>query len=190
VIDWTTLEPGLVTIFRALSGVAEVRWEGAVARFPDTATQATIDLSVVSVVGLGRDELRYRRPTSGEAEPPTPGLDPWGGAAPALYETSLGWREIVVRAKVESALQSPGAAARVYVERIRDRLRWSDVLTALRALGLGYCEIAASVDLSAVRDKRMRSIAAIDVRFNALSEAVNPIGMPGIESATFGAPTT
>ena len=66
----------------------------------------------------------------------------------------------------------------------------TDAVGPARALGLGYCEIAASTDLSAVRDKRMRSIATIDVRFNALSEAVNPIGMPGIESATFGASTT
>lgn len=186
-IDWTTLEPGLVVVFTALSGVAATRWEGAPGPYPNPLDGTTCDLSVISVVGMGQDELRYARP----AEPAEDdGLDPWGGVAAPLVETAVGWREIVVRAKVMSAYQSPGSAARVYLERIRDRLRWSDVNGALRALGLGFNEIAASTDLSQVLDKRMRSIAAIDIRFNAISEAVNPTGVPSIETFTQGTSST
>lgn len=187
-IDWEAIEPALVTIFTALSGVAATRWEGAPGMMPNPADGTTCDLSVISVVGIGHDELLHRRPDANT--PPGVGLDPWGGSTPALVETARGWREIVIRAKVTSAHQSPGYAARVFLERIRDRLRWSDVRTALRDVGLGFNQIAASVDLSQVIDKRMRSIAAIDVRFNAISEAINPAGMPSIETFTLGQSTT
>ncbi len=187
-IDWTTVEPGLVTIFTALSGVAATRWEGAAAGMPNPAEGVTVDLSVVSVVGVGRDELLYRRP-SPETED-VDGLDPWGGVAPLLTETARGWREVVVRAKVTSAYQSPSASARVFLERIRDRLRWSDVRQALGALGLGFCDIAGSVDISRVIDKRMRSIAAIDIRFNSIPHETSPTGVPSIETVTYGSSTT
>lgn len=183
-IDWTTLEPGLVELFRALSGVVEVRWEGAVARMGNPDEGAVVDLLVVSVVGIGQDELLFTVPTS----PEVPFGDPWGGVAPLAVETARGWREIVVRAKVTSYLQSPGAAARVYLERIRNRLRWTGSLTALAEMGLGYNAIASSVDLSRVIDGRLRSIAAIDVRFNVISEEINPAGMPTITAADFSPP--
>jgi len=183
VIDWAVIEPGLVTIFRALSGVTEVRWEGATARMAVPAEGAVVDLFLISMVGVGQDELRFTSP----ADPEDP-IGPWGGVAPLAVETAVGWREIVVRAKVTSAFQSPGWASRVHVERIRDRLRWSDMTKAINVLGLGFSEIASSVDLSRIEDQRMRSISAIDVRFNAISEAVNPTGMPTIADFSIAPP--
>lgn len=59
---------------------------------------------------------------------------------------------------------------------------------AINVLGLGFSEIASSVDLSRIEDQRMRSISAMDVRFNAISEAVNPVGMPTIADFSISPP--
>lgn len=175
-VDWTTLQAGVSALWQTLMGLTDVRWADT-ARNGDGVTPAgfvaagtafaTADIQVTSNVGVGvQDALTWD-----EASPNGP-----------MVQTTRGVRELTLRTKVTVYDQHPDRVARVYLERLRDRLPWDSARDALAALGLGVIEARALLDLSKKADQRITSIAAMDVRFTLCTSDTDPTEYSRIET--------
>lgn len=180
-IDLSLIEPALVAIVQDLTGVQAVAWSEQPATMAQELENAEIDLSIVSWVSLGSDDRRYEREEGSDG-------DPWGGFAAPVREEVRGAREITVRFKCTSFDDVGGRSGRYFAQKISDRITLNSARAALLAVGLGFGSRVAFVDLSAVVDGRRRSIAAIDVRFNAISVERAADTITTIEEVEFDAP--
>ena len=91
-----------------------------------------------------------------------------------LHQTAQGMRVVTLRTKVTVLDQRAGLVARVYLERLRDRMVWDSTRDALKALGLGFAQARDTVDLSKKVDQHVMSIGAIDLRFNLAVTDTDP----------------
>lgn len=167
-IDWDALQTGVATVWRTLTGLTDVRWQDeATGYVPAENLFAKAQIQVISNLPIGQlDALTWD-----EASADGP-----------MVQTTRGMRELLLRTKVTVYDQRAGLVARVYLERLRDRLPWDSARDALAALGLGVIDTRALVDLSKRDDKRITSIAAMDARFNLGISDTDPTEYSRIET--------
>lgn len=165
--DWTTLETRLPALFGELLGIP-CHWRAQPQKMQQGAS-AVIDLLAPTSIGV--DDLRW-----------TDVADPTTGAITGVQATIVGQRELTLQVSVWSPSQKLGSSARMYLERLRTRLRWPSTLATLKELGLAHVRTEGVVDIEPEQDNRVRSGAALDVRLAyAASEA--DVAIPYIETA-------
>lgn len=167
-IDWATLQAGVVALWKSLTGLADVRWQDAQGAFVSAENAfAKAEIQVVSNVGVGAlDALTWA-----EASPGGP-----------MQQTTEGLRLLVLRTKVTVYDQRSALVARNYLERLRDRLPWDTSRDALEALSLGLVDVRKTQDLSKRDDQRITSIAAADVRLHLGISDTDPTEYSRVES--------
>lgn len=153
----------------SVSGLPNSTEENRAWIFCDDANQATVRFRLLSVVGLGVEELRGGY----DEDAVIPGDTYSGPGAPLggyVWEVS-GNRRLTFSVLVECARQD--LTAHLFAERIRTRLRLPSSMAALRALELGLNSIGASTDRPYEHDGREISYATFDVVFNAADSATD-----------------
>jgi len=146
--DWATLETELATL---LSSLLEIpcQWRTQPTKLHQGA-HAFVD--ALAPTALGADDVRW---ADVGGTPETPDF---------VQATVVGQRELTLQVSVWSPSQSLSSSARMYLERLRTRLRWPSTLEALRGLGLALVTTENVVDVDPVQDGRVRSQSTLDVR--------------------------
>lgn len=155
-MDWEPIREGVRTLVSTLTGLP-ASWSDRERGYVSDTTDAEAYLSVVSVVSVGRDEVRHE----------TRELDP--GPGHEVVPVLQGLRIWTLSVRVEVMHHADAAHATVYTSRLRSRLRLPSSQDALAALGCALVEVLPDVEISTVYDQRARSVHALDVRISAVS---------------------
>ena len=181
-MNFETLEPAILSLVRTLTGLpAEMLDDNKTKIAP-----AKVRVSIFALSSIGtQDEVSYVR-TPGTYGAGAPAGSLAGGAEHPATETAIGRRELTIRMRCESTFQSPGKAARQYLEAARTRIRLSTSRAAFRAAGLGFQSVETLTDLSApLADAgRVQSVCVLDIRCNVISTATAVDPIPTIERAS------
>lgn len=164
-MDWATLQTGLTVFVRSLLGDIATQWGDQPTKFVQ-GPSATIDLLAPEAVGV--DDRIWEDVGSPD---PT-----------AVKETAIGHREIVVQVTVTSISQKLQDSARMYLERLRTRLRWTSSIGSLAALGLGLLEIGPVIEIDPIENGRVISRSALEVRCSYVHSETDA-EIPFIETA-------
>ena len=183
-IDLGALDTALVPILRSLTGLSVVAREDMPRPLAKASEGALVLYSLFGVATIGgTDERRFARATDQEyGQGGDTETIPEGGQEPPAIETIIGRREVTIRVKVDSVDQTGNRGARYYLERMRTRVQWSSIQTALRGAGLGFQDVLLATEANETRDEHRASVAIFDLRCNMLAieaDTDNPI--PTIE---------
>ncbi len=161
--DWSTLQTELPALIAALMEIP-CDWR----KQPRKMQQgAHASLDALAPTALGVDDVRWADV---------------GDPATGVQATVVGQRELTLQVSVWSPQQTLGSSARVYLERLRTRLRWPSTKETLRDLGLALVRIETVVDVDPVEDGRVRSMSTMDVRI-AYGASETDAEIPYIEDA-------
>lgn len=95
-----------------------------------------------------------------------------------LLVTVVGNREILIGVKVQSLSQVGNSGASYFTEKLRASLAKPSVLDAFIAAGIATSTVGATAGMNAEFDGRIQSIAAFDLRLNAIiAELDTPLGV-------------
>lgn len=150
---------GLAALVASLTALpaAMIVWEDQQRPFMDPSVRAIATLSFGPITPQGRDEV----------------ISVWDANNPgAEYrDTVKGIRTLPWRIKVESLEQTNDKTAQNYLERARTRLRLPDSIAALNAVSCSRQSTGQVIPVQEGVDKRIASIAVLDVLLNcALTE--------------------
>lgn len=158
-MDLATIEPALVTLASALTGVEAscCVWENA----PRPRHNGRLVLlSWVSIVGAGVDETTWTY--AADADP-----------LKEMTPTVTGQRKATLQLSVEALDQRPGHTARQLAERARTLAQGPSSLAALLAVGLAFAGAEPVQQADYRVDGRMVSRCTLDLHLNALSAVVD-----------------
>lgn len=152
------IQTALVAWVIALTGV-----EAPFVGFKDDAranvvTKGTsVDLSWVSDVGVGQDEIRYEEDDA--AAIPDPNLTP----------VQMGNRLMVLQVGIETWDQRATVNAHTLANRLRGRVKLPSSLAALAAANVALVDIGGAINANYNSDGRIVSRRVIEIRLNATS---------------------
>lgn len=155
---WADVQTGLIAAVRLALEDADydVGWTDREARFRD---EAHVRLSVLANVSRGRGERRYA-----------------ADGADDVRERIYDPRRLVVQIRCETRDQDLDESAMAIAERIEQGLKQSDVEALLDAAQIGIAKIEAPTQVNAPDSGgAVRSIAVLDVRFNAHGSKTGPL---------------
>lgn len=172
-IAWSDICPVLVQVFTSIATdqVAvpwKAEWADRHRDYVHPEQELALVLKVTSCVNIGEDEDRYgfdKTPVEGEDEEDWP---------EDLYLNQVGLRRFIVNVQAEVTEDTDSKFAIATLERVRTRIRRPDVLDALEDVNVALIEAGTTQNISAAFDKRIWSIASLDVTFCA---AVNDDGL-------------
>lgn len=167
---WSTVNPGLISIFGALASPDEgtVVGQNWSAEWKDRKVTAVatsgilkgvkLYLKITSVVGIGDDDRRLVDAGSG-----------------VLQETIYGLRRVTLNLQTTCTEVSDASWALSILERIRSRMRRRSVIDAMLALDIGQVRTLQVIDLSKTQDQKVQSRASMDVILTMLSSDQDPV---------------
>lgn len=166
-MDWAALHTGLPVLIQALFGssVVATQW-GDQPKAMIVGVVAELDL--LNPASLGVDD-RVIADIEDEGEP-------------LVQETVTGAREMTVQVTVTSQDQRLAYAARVALERLRTRLRFSSSIASLMQLGLALVSIGPVIEFDPVENGRVISKSALEIRV-AYIHSETDTAAPFIETA-------
>ena len=144
-VGWDTWRKSLEVIIAGLTDLPEDAVSFALRPRPHHRGPRA-QLQIIAIQHIGVDELR-RTDDAGE-----------------LTEEAIGQRSMVLQVRFWAARQSLEHAPRVFVERLRTRLRWTSTTTALLRCALAFQRAEQPVDFVGKRDSRMLTSSLIDLR--------------------------
>lgn len=175
-IDWATLNPGLLALFSRLS--VDRLPAGFKAEHADrprsaisTVHKKTLTMQVTSVVGIGRDEDRAE-----DVPANATGLDrPWAGE---IRRTTVGQRRMTVRLTCDAIDNTDTMWAWAAIERVRTRLSRQTTDAELKRLSASLARVGNGVEANFKKDGHIVSRVVLDVVFNVAVSDVEqePIG--------------
>lgn len=186
--DWSTVAPGLVSIFSALAlpdptvpqvPAWVVEWRDRSRKATPTGGPlkgVTLTLKITSVIGIGDDDRRveYIAPAV-PPDLPTPYDD-------ELQETIYGLRRVTLNLQANMSEVSDGSWAVGLLESIRTRLRRRSVIDALLDLNVGIVRILAAQDISTRAQQHMQSRASMDVLLTMVASDMDPVPTGWVQS--------
>lgn len=161
-LDWSQISPALKALFSdlAFAGVSppfEAQWRDRQRNFTHQGTQTDLLLEVTNIrMPPGEDDRLFEMVGAGDSA--------------ILAEKLKGDRLITLNVRVESMDQSDALWAWATIERIRTRLDRLTSHARLRTVGLAFVRTMAATALPAPRDRRILSIASMDVLLCAAFE--------------------
>ena len=156
-MDLTTAEDAIHAWLVAATGLAADRvvW----AHQPGTTRPSpSLTMRVLSLTGVGADGVTHT-------------FDPLAGPGEEITFTSEGRRVLAVSVQAYSDAVSGSGTAHDYLSRAQAALALPTTRDALRAAGLGAFNPGAITDLSAIRETRFQSRAAMTVQFHCVDSA-------------------
>jgi hypothetical protein len=180
VIDWATIEPGLATLVKNLTGLASCTHDDGADLFVDPVLGCVAKYTIYAVTPIGQqDEARFSAHDVDQ-----PWGEPWGGTEQVLRENIAGVRELTYRLKIEAYDATAGRAAQQYTEKFRDALGFLSTHDALALLGITFLRTEAMGYIPARKDQRQRPFGFVDVRFGAVGRAQDPTSYSTIETVS------
>lgn len=138
----------------------------------NTNTLAKLEYSIVSITGVGNDELRAVYDPDvvipGDTYEPNPDdpLERLGGKIESIH----GNRQVRVQIKAESFAPTGGGAF-AYVERVRTRIVLPTISDRLDAVGFAVADYSDARPADYVENGRTVSVAWFEITFNAADVA-------------------
>jgi hypothetical protein len=176
VIDWATLNPGLLELFARLSVDTlptsfVVEHKDRPRTIMSTVHQKTLTMQVTSVVGIGRDE---ERDESVPADATGDDL-PWAGE---VRRTTVGHRRMTVRLVCDALVNTDTTWAWAAIERIRTRIQRRRTDADLKALGASLNRVGTAVEANFKKDSHVFNRVVLDIVFNVVVNDVesDPVG--------------
>lgn len=181
-IGWSAINPVLIELFTALALPAGEDWLQWSAEWKDRNIAATntrhrqmLYLKVMTVVGIGEDDRRLVYVTPG-----TTGVD--APYADNLQETIYGLRRVTLNLRSHVTENSDDVSATAVLERIRTRLARRRSIDTLMGVNVDIVRIEAARDISKAYDKRIQSIATMDVILTMVASDMDPIPTGWVQS--------
>lgn len=151
-IDWLTIKPELLDLIGDLAELQSV-WLDKRRPYIDPKEQATVFLHVRQTESIGIDDRRY------EVLPGPPVIP-----APALEETAVGHRRVLLEIRVESFRHDDDRFAFFAAEKIRSALSFRSSLDRLRGINVAIIRKDRTLDLSnVIQDDRVTSVAILEL---------------------------
>lgn len=157
-IDWSTVGPGLITLFSNLAFDVKPhnfdgRWQCRPQKYIPSSAKTDLLLKLRSIEGIGEDETRYVETA----------LD--GTALGNVYEAQLGDRRVVLEVRIESYQNTDPLWAWSTIERIRARIRRRSSIADLLALNFAFVNIGPSIEVPTPRDGQEWSVVLAEITF-------------------------
>lgn len=154
-MNWATIRTTLADVVETVTGIddAQISWKGTTgnatwSRYPQ------VEMSVRSIIGVGRDEERHDSEAGDPIGPDT--------------VTISGVRQLVWTVRIESQNAADTAIANNYADRLRTRLKRQSVRDTLNAAGLAVSFIQPAQQVDFKSQDRWSSVEVIDVMLNAV----------------------
>lgn len=173
-MDWATINPALIALFTAIAVDQEepeaddawsAEWKDRRREYIHPVFEQSLYLKVTTVAGMGEANIRYR----------------YDEAENTLYEQACMQRRFTLQLQSVVTENEDALLAIQTLERVATRLQWQTSIDALRAVEVSVLDILPARDVSYTRDKRMLSVAVMDVILAASSVDENPIPIGWIE---------
>lgn len=159
-IDYATIEAGLVEWTKAHTGLSLVVWENASRPF---ATKTYGILAWVSATSQGVAETTYAEVA--------------GAPAGRHYvPTTTDHQVLVVQIAAESPVEQTQPSARAAIEALRVRARTPSALEGLAVLGLALASVGSAQRADYQADQRMVQRWLLELRLNAVSSYTDTDG--------------
>ena len=158
-MNWGGVRPGLAALVKDLTGVEDdvaIEWRGSAAS-GGWRRGPRITMSVSSIRGIGRDEVRL----SGTGDPNE------------MASVTCGNRQFTWSLSFETESPDDAWVAMEYADRFRTGLRSNHAKDALRTLQLSLAEIEATQVVEYNTQARSYSSAVIDVQINGVDNVVD-----------------
>ncbi len=198
-MNFLAIDQTLRTVLNAITGITSptAQDEGQSQFFPQIGTgaitdghgnpvatgdnsQAGVTYEIISVSGIGRDELRRRY--DGTVHPADDTYAGPGAPLGSIIEESTGNREIHVQIQCECFTALDGNKPFAIVERVRTALSLPSVLDLLNTAGLAIQNKADTITSNYFDDNgRQVGVAILEVIFNA-ADGVEDIPVTTIET--------
>ena len=170
-IDWSSIRPVLVAQITSIatdplpspSPAWSAEWADRHRDYISPDQEIGLYLKVTSCVTVNEDEDRYDTDDAGN-----------------VLLTQVGLRRFVLNIQAEVSEDEDGKWALQTLERIRTRVRRPAVLDALLDVNVALIEAGNAQNISATFDKRVWSIATLDVTFTAAVNDTDPIPVGSI----------
>lgn len=183
-MDIQSVHDALAAALEAASGAGSTGPLDAGFRFPDPTTGARLDFEILSIEGLGVDELHITYDSGIQPEGDTY-AGPGAPLGSVLYVVR-GPRRFVVQAKIECEYQTV-TTAHHYAERCRTRLALPSVRDILRGAGLALQSPVGATQRVSYTDASGRVVSAVLFEFvlNSADE-VQDAPVTTVEVVNFG----
>lgn len=174
---WDEINPALVSLFTSLAVDQpaptppaqtpdwQAAWGERRREFVHPGQRQELLLKVTSCVSVGEDESRTD----------------YDDEAEDVFETITGNRRFVLQVQARVLEHEDDLWAMQTLERLRTRLQWRSSLDALLAVNVALVEVRQAIKASATYDKRVWSIANMDVVLASSVNDANPIPVGWIE---------
>jgi hypothetical protein len=183
VIGWSTVAPGLRSLFSAMASDTayspefRAMWGEGKQEMVHPQVGMRLTLKVTSIVGDGLDELRHENITVTPEE---------GDPYTMLEERVVGHRRFTLQCRVESHFHDQDDDVQAgwcwtMTERLRTSIRRTRNREALEALNIALVDIAPATDVSLTFDKRRINAAVVDFFLQTAFSDADPIPLGWIE---------
>jgi hypothetical protein len=157
-IDWSTVGPGLITLFSKLAFDVkpvnfDARWQGRPQKYVGNSAKTDLLFRVRSIVGIGEDETRLVE------------TNPDGTALGNVHEAQLGDRLVTLEVRVESYKNTDQLWAWSTIERIRARIRRRSSIADLLALNFSFVDVGPAIEVPTPRDDHEWSVVLAEFTF-------------------------
>lgn len=161
-MDWQKLQDELPGFFKELMGIP-VDWADQPRSVYTTNARAELDIQHPE--SLGVDDSNW-----------------FDIEQDSVQQTISGAREIVIQIVVMAMSQRLPLAARVYLEKLRNRLRLQSSIDRMADFGLAFVSVDSFVEMDPTEESRVVSKSSLEIRFAYVEEETDT-AIPYVETA-------